>query len=131
MNDDIKKQIYLGIAILIVFLVGLNIFFYYLYNENKKDFDSYKQTKETKKVVDKINEPMTVINDREVDLYVKMNADITKINTNIKTMKETLSRLEKNQLTRSQSYDTFKNKDINEISKFLSDNNLTNAIISR
>ena len=118
-------------VILVAILIIACAFLYHKWDATQKEFDSYKAVEKAKIVAGEINAPVDEVNNRENNLYPKINANILQINNNIKAINDTVKRLEKNQLTKEQSYDTFKNKDINEINKFFNDNGYSTTVIRK
>lgn len=121
-----------GILVLItITFLASSIFFYYKWNESKIEFDSYVITAEIEKTKNRINKPMEEVTAREENLYPKIDAKISAINNNIKLINENIELIRKNKITKEQSYDTFKNKSSDEISKYLTDNGISNTVIRK
>jgi uncharacterized protein HemX len=118
-----------GVMVVIFFMI-ISTVFYYNWQESKKDLVTYKTEQKAKETAAGFNKPLGEVDQREKEVYPKINAEITQINNNIKAINETVKRLERNQITKEQSYDTFKNKSIYEVSQYLRDNGISNTVIS-
>lgn len=133
MNEEIvvpDKQRTKYELIAVVVLLCLCIFFYYMWNESKKAHDAYVSTHSVADTVGKINKPVDEVKQREAELYPKIDANIASINKDIKSLNASMKRLEKNQPTKEQSNELFKNKDLTEISDFFAANGFPNTATS-
>jgi aspartate oxidase len=122
---------YMIAPIIIVILLILMMFFYYKWDSSVKTHNNYIQSINNEKIKADINKPVDEVTKRELELYPKINSNITQINKDVKTLNELIKRLEKTQPTREQSNEKFKNESLTEISNFFTVNNYPNTIISK
>lgn len=131
MNDEgLSPRATMELIFALILIISCTVF-YYNWNESKQELATYKLEQKAKETADGINKPMDEVDKRESEIYPKINADIAQINKNIKAINETVKRLERNQITKEQAYDTFKNKNIYEISQYLRDSGINNSVIGR
>lgn len=132
MNEDIKPKFkeYLIAPIVIVILLILMFFFYYKWNESVKQHNNYVQTINDEKTKGEINAPSESVVAKENTLYPKINANIAQINKDVKSLNETILRLEKNQINKEQINEKFKNENAKQISEYFISNEYPNTVIS-
>jgi hypothetical protein len=123
-----RFKIEAGAAIILLILL---VFLFYKWNQAATEHAEYVKAQKTKETTDKINQGKKEVEAREKDLYPKIDANIVLINKNIKSINESILKLEANKPTKEESNAKFIDKNINEISNFFTTNGYSNTVISR
>lgn len=127
-TNDLRTKV--EIITIIFLLICCSIFYYQRTKANQK-YDDLVSSQKTGATAGKINEPKKEVDEREKNLYPEINEKICNINTNIKSLNETVKRLELQKVTREKINENFKTKNAQDLSNFFNANGIPNSIISK
>lgn len=131
MNEQQKElivteaKIYWKEIIIFILVIGL-LTCYWRWNETKKDLAEAVRISTVGRTLDEINSMLDGVNQREKEVYPKMDATIDSLNSSIKSLQETITKL--NKPKKEQIYANFKKQNIQDLSKWFSDNGYPNTI---
>lgn len=114
--------------ILIVLCLTGGLFSYYQWNETKKDLVEAVRISTTGRTTNEINSGLDAMKNREKNVYPEMDKKIDSLNSNIKALNDEIKKLQQNKPTKEKAYATFKNSNIQDLSKWFTDSGFTNTI---
>jgi hypothetical protein len=129
MNTEKIKEIsktYWKEAIIFILIVGFIVMWQLNQNKNQELAKTKNQIELSKQLSD-MKIKMDEIENRDKVVYPKLEDKISVINKNINESKNKLSIIEKNQIKKEKVYETFKAKNVQEISDYFNTNGYVNS----
>jgi hypothetical protein len=131
MNEK-QKQEYQSFALLywkeivMILLMCAIIFTYWRWNETKKDLAEAVRISTVGRTLDEINKGLAGVDQREKDVYPKIDKTISDLNTTIKGLNDAVKNL--NKPKKEKTYETFKKQSDKDLGKWFTDNGFTNSV---
>ncbi len=131
MNENLKKKFtdYWFVLVFIALMIT-STFFWQQYQSTKKELELYKTQISMKDTLEKLNSKLKDIEDREKNLYPKIDAEVAKLNKNIKELEKIRDYYEKNKPKKEDIENEINKLDLKEVSKRFSDLGYSNTIIT-
>ena len=122
-NQEIKTDlIKIWRELLIILLFVIVLFVWWRLQVKTNDLQTELNNRKTEQTTVGINEGTKPVDDRESNVYPKIDGQITTINNNIKKLSDSVKKLEKQKVTKEQSYEIFKDKNASQISDYFNVN---------
>ena len=133
MNNELKDQIvsegktYWKELTIILLLICFTISVWVLI-ESKKDLSSEIAKHKAEQTKNDINNGAAGVNKNENEVYPKLDDSIGKLNNNILMLNKNLNKSTKNKPTKEKSYETFKNKNVQELHQYFINAGFNNSV---
>ena len=116
--------------IFIIIIIIISLFFWNQWRSTQQTIDNMKNDIKIQETLDKVNSKLKDIEDREKNLYPKINAEINKLNKNISDLEKIKKFFEQNKPKKKDTEDEINKLNVEEISKRFIDLGYSNTIKS-